>query len=963
MKQNKFITEAQSILNLQIKHRVNRLGGYGPEGEVIYTAHPSGCPSVLVDSRDNVTATFMSNGSLGFRINLPQGLEVNVLDGHFEPVEKRECGVPSGNVWLALCSAKNRRIVSLINPRNNVNLAAENIKIVKLGDPDRAMWYCADFNAGPGISIQTAVKLSLAHTHKGPCLLREIYVKNAGTKKIAGDLWTNYFLHGTQRFVYNKELWYDAGLPLTDKETIIAAAVPYSEILQIKRVSTKTENVKAVDGTCDYSTFIGDTSAFSAMPQAVINGRLLEGGAHKKLNKFSTAAVSANQFSLNLMPSKSACIRQGLLYVTDENIIRQFRKKSGYRVPSFKDMSASYKRACRYLVEATPGVQQIDGKLKTGKKESGFPCFELDLPAQKTVSEYANSVWTGVKELYENCRAHGAKLADGIELGTRDRGQDMWPKIKEDPGRVRADLVHAFSFMYVTSDSAPDNSKKLTLAHKLYGMFPRQFPSRWKNRSQEVFNDNRPYADSPLWLINSINMYIRETGDITVLFEKVGTIRLTDADHPETSGIIGCDVQMTIIEVILETFSSYQRHVHDTPYGMAQILYGEWCDPVDMFGTSTVGDDKTRGRGRGVHARLSAHLFLTLVETIDLLESTAIEQKLSQAGIRPDLAHIKKFANQLRKNIVNVAWEDGPSGFKAGFVNAIHELKRDGSRPDYKKGRTGYTLGSMKKKDFDGINRRELAVQAYSIEMLATRRHYLDDILGADRIINKILETVDTMFYNPRLGLVMYTSPIANNAESVALVGRMGVVPTGCAENGEYHHCQVFMHRFRLSIPGQADQVWTQFKPMMSAMRDESIAGPFETPCTSYASDPGDPHFGRGMYFGLSGSVDWIIEIFQKIAGLELALHDPALPSIKVSPRLPGDIESNLTFKRIIHCSQPGGGYRKIPLTLHIGKKGAGSKLKRTDIRINGKAAPKAEVNDLKDFKKINIRITLVHGS
>ena len=38
----------------------------------------------------------------------------------------------------------------------------------------------------------------------------------------------------------------------------------------------------------------------------------------------------------------------------------------------------------------------------------------VSLPAQPAASDYANSVWTGVKDLYENCRAHGAKLAQGI---------------------------------------------------------------------------------------------------------------------------------------------------------------------------------------------------------------------------------------------------------------------------------------------------------------------------------------------------------------------------------------------------------------------------------------------------------------------------------------------------------------------------------------------------------------------
>src|SRR5690349_7883654 len=75
-------------------------GGYGPNGEVIYTQHPTGCPSVLVDSRDGAKATFLSNGSIEFRVRAADGLDVDVLRGHFDAVEKRETGVPSQDLWV-----------------------------------------------------------------------------------------------------------------------------------------------------------------------------------------------------------------------------------------------------------------------------------------------------------------------------------------------------------------------------------------------------------------------------------------------------------------------------------------------------------------------------------------------------------------------------------------------------------------------------------------------------------------------------------------------------------------------------------------------------------------------------------------------------------------------------------------------------------------------------------------------
>ena len=954
-----FAAEARRILSVAVAHRVNALGGYGPGGEVIYEAHPPNCPSVLVDSRRDATATFTSNGSVDFLVKLPDGFEVHVLDGSFDAVEKRETGVPSSNVWLELGSGRQRRAASIINPRANMNLPAKSVRVVKLGDPDRAMWYCATFEPAAGVRVATAARYAMVYTAAGPALVREILVSNRGRRKLTGSLWTYFNLHGTQKFVYNKQLWYDVGLPLSGVETVVAATVPYSDIMQIKRVSSAATGARPAEATCDYASFVGDTAASAIIPEAVRQGRLLATGAGARLNRFTTAAVAANRFALALAPGRSATVRQVLLYVTDAKLAERFRKAAACDSPAYEAMSRSFQAAAKALIARTPDARQVAALAAPSPTARAAPSFQLELPAEPAAAQYANTVWTGVEELYEMCRAHGAKLAQGIELGTRDRAQDMWPKMKEDPERVREDLVHVLGFMYVTCESPPAGRRRLSLREKLHGMFPRQYPSRWLDRSQEVFNDNRPYSDSPLWLIDALNMYIRETGDVGILRERVGTVRLTDPDNPIESGIVGCEVTQTVLEAVFEVFACFARHVADSPYGLAQILYGDWCDPVDMFGTSVVGDPATRGRGRGAQVRLTAHLFGCLVETIDLCEVPAAGRLLAASKLAARVANLKKLADSIRRSVVAFAWEDGAPGAPGGFLSCIHELKADGARPDYRAGEIGYTLGSMRGTDFDGIKRRELAAQAYCLQMLNTRRDYLSAVDGGRQIIDEVLRTTDSLFFDAKLGLVMFTSPIANNAAARAMVGRMGVVPSGCAENGEYHHCQAFMHRFRLSLGGQADAVWRQFKPIMSAMRDPAPGGPFEMPCTSYASDKADPHFGEGMYFGLSGSTDWIVEVFQRIAGLELALHDPAAASVRVEPNLPAAAGGALTLRRVIHYALPGGGYRRIPLEIDIRPQVGRRAGEAAVVKINGRRAAKAEVADLKDIRRLRIEISM----
>lgn len=953
--QDSFRIEAEKVIDLVVSYPVNKLGGYGKGGDVIYEGHPHGCPSVLVDKQKDTTATFVSNGSIELKVlHKENNKEVTILRSSFDAVEKKEIGPLSSNIWISFENNKQISFQSLLNANIQQNCKVKNIKIVKRAS-DRSMWFCNEIDQG-GIKLNSALKVQLIYTKTGPALLRQLYIKNNSTQKFNGKLWSYFDLKGTQYFVYNKSVWYDAGLPISAKEQVASASVPYSEMLQIKRVSsTASKEVKFLNSTCDYQSFIGDTSQISLFPQAILQNKLLTSGAGQRLSRFSSPVISAVECDLQISSKGNAYFQQSLSYITDLRIMQEYLNLSGAKDPTEKSIIQSFNKASQMLLKKTDSTEKlISNNLSKNLDQKPNQEFYLNLPKQKVVSEYANSVWTTVQELYENCRAHGAKLADGIELGTRDRGQDMWPKMKQDPGVVRTDLIHALGFM-IQVDDKNLNRKRLRLRDKLHGMFPRQYPSSWSNRTQEIYNDNRPYNDSPIWLVDSINFYIRETGDLSILKEIVGTVALTTPDTPEKSGLIGHKNKFTIAEVLIEIFKCYARHASDSAYGMIQILYGDWCDPVDMFGTGKIGDNTTRGIGTGVSTRLSCHVFMTLVRTLELFESPKVLTFLKSKSIDKDVKSLKGFADKLKNNIVKYTWEASASGTQ-GFIDSIHEFKKNGSKPNLNKGEIGYTLGSfIKAQEFDGRPRRVLTTMSWGLALLNEEKEYLSPIKNKEQKISELLKTIDQIFYDPKLGLRLYTIPIPNNAEARSLVGRMGMIPSGCAENGEYHHAQIMMHVFRSTIKGQSNAAWQQFKPMISATRDESICGPFETPTTSYTSDPDSPHFGKGMYFGLSGSVDWIVNYFQNVAGVQINLHDSRLPAIVVKPNLPDELNGELNYKRTIHMSIGKDKYKKIPLHLDICNKG----LNKPIYKINGKVVDSLEINDLTKVSEIKMEIQI----
>jgi hypothetical protein len=377
-------------------------------------------------------------------------------------------------------------------------------------------------------------------------------------------------------------------------------------------------------------------------------------------------------------------------------------------------------------------------------------------------------------------------------------------------------------------------------------------------------------------------------------------------------------------------------------------MFGDWADPVDMFGTSRVGDNTTRGDGRGVLVRLSCHVFCTLTATVEMLKVCG----LNAPRLERELPLLQKFAVDLRNAILRLAWET-----EGQFVDAIHELKADGTMPTYTRGETGYTLGSRRaEREFDGTLRTVLTPCAWGLALLQTTASWLAPLAQRDAMIRTLLANVDRHCFSETNGLNLYAPPIANTDKACRLVGRLGMLPPGCAENGEYHHAQVMMHYFRFGVPGQADVAWAQFKPVLSSARGPELCGPFDQTSNSYACDPDDPHCGAGMNFGLSGSMDWMFELLELIAGLKMALHDPAQPDLRIEPNLPASFRGQYSLRRILHKADGRGGFVAVPMNVTIAPVATGETV---GVTLNGQPVARAEVANVAAHRQLDFCIRL----
>ena len=943
-----FNSEARGILSLKIAHQVNEDGGYGPDGQVIYLNHPFGSPAFLTVKKENTVAEFFSNGSVDFRIKVEDFAEIVILDGHFDRMDKRETHVPAQNLWISIKGQP----ASLMNPDLKLSPLSTGKKIVIINRPEPAIWYCGQFVTPSGETLESAVKLVLAMSNTGPVLTRHVFIKNSADRPVKGQLWTYFNLPSTMEESWDRDIWYNRGIPLSGHETVIASAVPYRDIVQIKRImSAFSGGIQFKESTCDYLSFIGHSGVSAFLPQAVQQGKLVDYGAVDRLHRFASPTVFANRYDFDLQPFESASLFQGLLYVVDNELQKQFKDRTDVTSPAYKDMERSFIQASHFLVEQT-GKDLISTVgttlLKEGSKNNAS--IQFILPRNPALAAFINSALDNTRSLYN--RSYGRRIADGIEVGMRDKAQDMWPMIKFDPGIVRRDLVHKFSMMYTWEHFPQTLSVPLLLPEKLHGMFPRQYPSKWLDRGKPVSNDNRPYADSALWPVISLFMYIRETGDYTILNEKTVTSALTNFDDPVHSKMVGGTGQYTVFQIVLAIFEMYIRHMNDSPYGLPQVIFGDWADPIEMMGTSIPGDATTKGKGRGTSMRLAAHIFIAMVDFIDFLRARRTGELFGgQYPLENKIDELSGVANRLRKNIVRYAWEACEQENTSGFVSFIHEFNMDGTIPDYAKVETGYTVGSMRGRDFDGIHRRELLSNAFGMEMLSVERDYLDPVPQSETKIEQILLMTDNLLSDEVLGVRLFSRPIANNRTTLKYCGRIGMVPAGCAENGEYHHAGAMMQLFRLTYPGQVDQAWKYFKPLLSVYRDKSLNGPFDMFCNSYSSDPDDPHFGAGMYFGASGTLDWTVELVERIVGLKLDLYNPDKPAITVNPCVPKELDGDLEYRRVIHCFH-NGEYKIIPVQIRLK-----NDREKAGTWINGVKADHARLDSLAGFVEIDILI------
>jgi N,N'-diacetylchitobiose phosphorylase len=157
--------------------------------------------------------------------------------------------------------------------------------------------------------------------------------------------------------------------------------------------------------------------------------------------------------------------------------------------------------------------------------------------------------------------------------GTRDAAQDFTGLIPFYPQESRRVLFDIFA------------------CQRTDGWFPRQYSTD----GPEGKHDLRPYVDAGCWVWEFLYDYIRYTGDMDVLNEKVRWLDRKDAS--------------SVLEHAQAIFAYYMNAENIGEHGLAKIREGDWLDSVNAAGLAGRGESVMVSCQVVLAARQAAELF------------------------------------------------------------------------------------------------------------------------------------------------------------------------------------------------------------------------------------------------------------------------------------------------------------------------------------------------------------------
>jgi len=345
---------------------------------------------------------------------------------------------------------------------------------------------------------------------------------------------------------------------------------------------------------------------------------------------------------------------------------------------------------------------------------------------------------------------------------------------------------------------------------------------------------NRPFKDHPTWLTPTVASYVKETGDVEFLSEKIPWLKDrwrkggTEIDINWHQGAVE-DGEGTLFEHLLAqlnfTFNDVSKH------GIPRVGEADWNDALDMAGRRQIGE--------------SVWLGMALVRSLKALA------EISEVLGKPDTAvDLRKKAEAMTSRINEHGWDSGGKWYIAGYNDDL------------------VPFGSSENRE----GKIFLNSQSWAI---------LSDVVTKERL-PLILESVEREL-GGKHGLALL-SPAYTVFDPG--LGRIAMFSEGTKENAAvFCHAHNFMVAAyaRLKMGNKAYDSICQVFPNKQKDMELYKAEPYAF--AEYLIGPGHPYlYGEGAYTWVTGTAGWVfMNAAEQMLGArrdwEGLRVDPCIPS------------------------------------------------------------------------------------
>ena len=409
----------------------------------------------------------------------------------------------------------------------------------------------------------------------------------------------------------------------------------------------------------------------------------------------------------------------------------------------------------------------------------------------------------------------------GRGMGFRDSNQDILGFVHQIPDRARERLID------IASTQLPD------------GGCYHQYQPLTKKGNADIGGD---FSDDPLWMILSVSSYIKETGDWSILDEKVPY----DNDESKAKSMLD---HLTV---------SFYHIVNNLgPHGLPLAMRADWNDCINLSCFSdTPGESfqtytNPKFKKEGGYSKIAESVFVAALFTY---VGPAFVGILNHLGKKKDAAKAQKEIDKMKKVMMASAW-DGNWFMRAYDAN-------------------GQKMGSKECEEGQiFIEPQGFAIMS-DIDKDATK---------------KTLAAIDERL-NTKHGLVLNNPAFS---KYYIQYGEISTYPGGYKENaGIFTHNNAWII-CAAAYAGEGDQAFKYYSEIAPAYTEETSDIHKTEPYVygqmiggkDAGSDVGQTgkNFGQGKNSWLTGTAAWnMVAISQYILGIQ-----PDFDGLKVDPSIP----------------------------------------------------------------------------